>query len=282
MSIPLPDTHNATREPRSWLFVPGNRPERFEKALAAGADAVIIDLEDAVSPPDKAGARDDVVRWLDATGGNCPGVYVRINGGDTPWFTDDLAALANRPDVRGVVLPKAADTSVLAAIRAHARDGLPVIPLLESAAGFAAIHEIAAMPGVERLVFGTIDFQLDTGIEDDGEALSYFRSLMTFASRVAGIGRPVDGVTTAIDDAEAIEAAATRARRFGFGARLCIHPSQIAPTHRGFAPAEAERVWAQRVIEAAEASAGSATALDGKMIDAPVILRARRILSAAR
>ncbi|CAD6543331.1 L-malyl-CoA/beta-methylmalyl-CoA lyase [Paraburkholderia hiiakae] len=283
-SIAMPifpsDTHN---EPRSWLFVPGDRPDRFAKALAAGADAVIVDLEDAVAPPDKTRARDDVATWLDAGGaGGSRNIFVRINGADTAWFADDVGAFAIRPDVCGIMLPKAADTSALAAIRARSRAGLRLVPLLESAAGFAAIQEVASAPGVERLVFGTVDFQVDTSIGGDGEELAYFRSLMTFASRVAGIGAPVDGVTTTIDDTDAIEAAARRARRFGFGGRLCIHPRQIAPTHRGFTPATEERVWAQRVIEAAEASSGSATVLDGKMIDAPVIQRARLVLAAAR
>ncbi|SDD74382.1 citrate lyase subunit beta / citryl-CoA lyase [Paraburkholderia lycopersici] len=280
MSNSPSDTHD---EPRSWLFVPGDRPDRFDKALAAGADAVIVDLEDAVASQDKTRARDAVATWLDtgAAGGR-RAVYVRINGAETAWFADDVGAFAAHPEVRGIMLPKAADTSALGAVQARARAGLHLVPLLESAAAFAAIHEIASAPGVERLAFGTVDFQVDTGIGGDGEELSYFRSLMTFASRVAGIGSAVDGVTTTIDDAEAIEAAARRARRFGFGGRLCIHPRQIAPTHRGFAPAMEERVWAQRVIDAADASSGSATVLDGKMIDAPVIQRARLILAAAR
>jgi citrate lyase subunit beta / citryl-CoA lyase len=274
---------DALNEPRSWLFVPGDRPDRFAKALAAGADAVIVDLEDAVAPTGKTRARDAVTTWLDAGGSAGHGcVYVRINSADTAWFADDVRAFAAHPEVRGIMLPKAADTSALAAVQSRSRAGLRLVPLLESAAGFAAIREIASPPGVERLAFGTVDFQVDTGIGGDGEELSWFRSLMTFASCVAGIGSPVDGVTTTIDDAEAIESAARRARRFGFGGRLCIHPRQIAPTHRGFAPALEERLWAQRVVEAAEASSGSATVLDGKMIDAPVIQRARLTLAAAR
>lgn len=283
-SITMPNSpSDAHNEPRSWLFVPGNRPDRFAKALAAGADAVIVDLEDAVAPLDKTDARDAVATWLNAGGpSDRRDIYVRINGTDTAWFADDVRAFATHPHVRGILLPKAADISALNAVQARSRAGLHLVPLLESAAGFAAIREIASTRGVERLAFGTVDFQVDTGIGGDGEELSYFRSLMTFASRVAGVGSPVDGVTTAIDDAEAIEAAARHARRYGFGGRLCIHPRQIAPTHRGFAPAMEERIWAQRVIEAAEASAGSATVLDGKMIDAPVIQRARLVLAAAR
>ena len=159
---------------------------------------------------------------------------------------------------------------------------LAILPLLESAVGFRALDEIAAAPRVNRLLFGTIDFQVDTGITSDGEELSYFRSQMTLASRFAGIGTPVDGVTTSLDDARPIEEAARRARRFGFGGKLCIHPKQIFPTHMAFTPTSEEYKWARRVIDAAEASAGSATVVDGKMIDAPVIERAQVILGAAR
>lgn len=180
------------------------------------------------------------------------------------------------------VLPKAADTSALAAVQARVRDGLRLVALLESAAGLAAIRETASPPVIGRLVFGTIDFPVHMGVGGDGEELSYFRALMTFASRVAGIGAPVDGITAAIDDAEAIEAAARRACRFGFDARLYIHPRQIAPMHRSFAPAAEERIRAQRVIDAAEARSGPTIVLDGKMINAHVIQRTRLLPAAAR
>ncbi|NKJ48541.1 CoA ester lyase [Burkholderia sp. SG-MS1] len=264
-------------EPRSYLFVPGNRPERFSKALLAGADAVIIDLEDAVPPDEKERARDAVLDALN----ELAGVYVRINGAETKWFADDIAACAMHQAVKGIVLPKAAGVDTLRAIASRSHEGLTILPLLESAEGFNALDTISAAPRVGRLMFGTIDFQLDMGMMGDGEELAYFRSQMTLASRLAGLGTPVDGVTTALDDAAQIEHAARRARRFGFGGKLCIHPKQIAPIHLAFTPTDDERAWASRVLQAAEASAGSATVVDGKMIDAPVIQRAQAILAAA-
>jgi citrate lyase subunit beta/citryl-CoA lyase len=261
---------------RAFLFVPGNRPERFGKALAAGADAVIVDLEDAVAPGDKNAARAAVAAWLSA---DHP-VVLRINGADTAWFTDDLALCAH-PGVSGVMLPKAVRVEELAAVSAAmAGRAAPAVllPLIETAAGFDAMRAIAAAPGVQRLVFGSIDFQLDLGIRGDGEELLYFRSQLVLASRLANLAAPVDGVSTAFDDLAALERDTERAMRLGFGAKLCIHPRQVATVQRVFSPSEADIAWARRVLEAAANSNGAAVALDGKMVDRPVIERARGIL----
>ena len=256
---------------RSLLFVPGSRPDRFEKALAAGANAVIIDLEDAVAPADKERAREDVSAWL------APhrAVMVRINGADNAWFGDDLA-LCRRPGVAAVMLPKAERAEDIAALRGAG--AATVLPLIESAAGMAALTAIAAAPGVQRLVFGSIDFQVDLGMRDALEdELLFFRSQLVLASRLAGLQAPVDGVSTAIDDADQLRDDVLRARRLGFGGKLCIHPRQVASVNRHFAPSAAERAWAQRVLDAAAASGGAAIAVDGKMVDKPVILRAQAI-----
>ena len=256
---------------RSLLFVPGSRPDRFEKALAAGANAVIIDLEDAVAPADKERAREDVSAWL------APhrAVMVRINGADTAWFGDDLA-LCRRPGVAAVMLPKAERAEDIAALRGAG--AATVLPLIESAAGMAALTAIAAAPGVQRLVFGSIDFQVDLGMRDALEdELLFFRSQLVLTSRLAGLQAPVDGVSTAIDDADQLRDDVLRARRLGFGGKLCIHPRQVASVNRHFAPSAAERAWAQRVLDAAAASGGAAIAVDGKMVDKPVILRAQAI-----
>lgn len=133
-------------------------------------------------------------------------------------------------------------------------------------------------PGVERLVFGSIDFQLDLGIGGDDDALLYFRSRIVLASRLANLPAPVDGVSTAIGDLQALQGDTARARRLGFGAKLCIHPNQVNAVNRGFSPSEGEMAWAQRVLDAAQAAGGAAVAVDGKMIDRPVILRAQAVL----
>ena len=260
------------RAARSLLFVPGTRPDRFDKALAAGADVVILDLEDAVPPADKARAREAIAAWLTPR----HAVMLRLNGADSAWFRDDLA-LCRRPGVAAVMLAKAERATDLAAVRAAG--AAAVLPLIESAAGFAALPQLAAAPGVQRLVFGSLDFQIDLGMRDAHEdELLVFRSQLVLASRLAGLQAPVDGVTTAIDDPTRLREDVLRARRLGFGGKLCIHPRQVADVNACFAPGEAERAWARRVLDAAAASGGAAIAVDGQMVDKPVILRAQAIL----
>ncbi|MGF6415595.1 HpcH/HpaI aldolase/citrate lyase family protein [Paraburkholderia sp. MM5482-R1] len=262
--------------PRSYLFVPGNRPERFDKAYAAGADAVILDLEDAVQPDQKVPARAAVVAAVSANASRA--AWVRINGSDTPWFPDDVAALVGQTGVAGIVLPKAQTREQIGAVLANAHPALSVLPIVETARGFANLAELCSAPRVLRIVFGTLDFQIDLGIDGDGEELHLFRSQIVLASRLAGIGAPVDGVSTTITDADAVQADARRGRRFGFGGKLCIHPKQIEPVHRAYAWSDADVEWAQRVLAAVEASHGAAVAVDGRMVDMPVILRARRVV----
>lgn len=259
--------------PRSYLFVPASRPERIAKALAAGAGAVIVDLEDAVAPDAKTEARHSLASWLAQAQGR---VLVRVNAADTQWFADDLAICAQAP-VAGVVLPKAERPADLAGIRAVA-PGKRVFPLIETAAGYDAVRELASSPGVERLVFGSIDFQVDLGIDGELDELLMFRSGLVLASRLAGIASPVDGVSTAIDDADTLRADVERSRKLGFGAKLCIHPRQVAVVNAAYQPSAADVDWARRVLDAAEKSGGAAVAVDGKMVDKPVILKARAIL----
>jgi citrate lyase subunit beta/citryl-CoA lyase len=259
---------------RSFLFVPGDRPERFEKAWAAGADMVIIDLEDAVSAARKALAREAAAQWLSPA----RPVALRINAHDTEWFEDDLM-LCSDPGVAAVMLPKAEQAEPVQRLH-EAAPAAAIWPLVESAAGIAALASLAGLPGVQRLAFGSIDFQLDTGIED--EELLVFRSQIVLASRVAGLMAPIDGVTTRFDDLAAVRDDARRARRLGFAGKLCIHPRQVAVVHEVFAPSADELAWAGRVMQAARQADGAAVALDGNMIDKPVIARARAVLAAAK
>jgi citrate lyase subunit beta / citryl-CoA lyase len=261
---------------RSYLFVPGNRPERFEKARASGADAVIFDLEDAVQPQEKQAARETVRGHMDAA----RPAFVRINAADTEWFANDAAAIANHPGVTGIVLPKAETREQIETVLAHAHSSLTILPIVETARGFANLTLLCAAPRVQRIVFGTLDFQIDLNIEGDGEELDTFRSQIVLASRLAGLTTPVDGVSTVLDDPVVIESEARRGRRFGFGAKLCIHPLQIDAVHRAYAWTDAELAWAERVLQAVEASSGAAVAVDGKMVDMPVILKARRMVGA--
>jgi citrate lyase subunit beta/citryl-CoA lyase len=264
---------------RSYLFVPGNRPQRFDKACNAGADAVIVDLEDAVPPAEKPAAREALSAWLSQRQPHAQPVLVRINSFDTEWFEDDLALCA-RPGVAGIVLPKAEHEAALDKLAAAG--AAAILPLVESALGLWNAAALARMPRVQRLVFGSIDFSLDLGIEESHETLLYARSQLVLASRVAGIASPVDGVTTTFENPDPVRADTLRSRALGFGGKLCIHPKQVAAVNEAFAPTAQELAWAARVVEAAAAAQGGAVALDGKMVDRPVILIAQNMLDEAR
>jgi citrate lyase subunit beta / citryl-CoA lyase len=257
---------------RSYLFVPGNRPDRFDKACATRAGAVIVDLEDAVAPADKAGARDALVAWLSAS----RPVVVRVNAAGSEWFDDDLRACANA-GVAAVVLPKAEGGEQIE--RVTATCARPVLPLVETARGMWSVLDIARARGVQRLLFGSLDYQVDLGTTDDDLLLA--RSQLVLASRVAGIAAPIDGITQAIDDPELLRRDCERARRLGFGGKLCIHPRQVEIVNHCFAPSDDDVAWATRVVDAFAASAGNATLLDGKMIDGPVLTQAQAILDEA-
>jgi len=265
------------------LFVPGHQPARFDKACQSGADVIVLDLEDAVPPVRKDEARMQVAQWLAgrASSGNTGVlVAVRINAADTPWHAADLALFAVA-HIDALMLPKAEDAAVLRAI-AVVHPAVALLPLIETARGIARMDEIASAPGVQRLIFGTVDFQADLDIEGDGQELLYFRSRMVLASRLAGLQPPVDGVSTTIDDPARIEADALHVRRLGFGGKLCIHPKQVAVVNQGFSPTPAQIEWARRVIDADAASGGAPVAVDGKMVDRPVVLKAQSVLRARR
>lgn len=260
---------------RSLLFVPGDRPDRFEKAWNAGADAVILDLEDAVSSDKKAEAREAIAAWLSPE----HPVYVRVNDPATEWYEDDLEA-AVVPGLAGIMVPKAEDPEQLAQLASQVGE-IRLIPTIETALGVWNARAVAEAPGVERLSFGNIDLQLDAGIAGEGEELLYARSRTVLASRVAGILPPLDGVTVSLDDSEQLEADVDRAQRLGFGGKICIHPKQVEAVNRGFSPSQEEVAWAERVIQAAETTTSGAVCIDGEMIDRPVIERARAVLERA-
>jgi citrate lyase subunit beta / citryl-CoA lyase len=259
---------------RSYLFVPGTRPERFAKAIASGAHAVIVDLEDAVPPADKAGARAAVATALSPA----QPVLVRINAAGTPWFDEDVR-LCRQAGVAGIVLPKAEDAAVIASIRGVVGDAGAILPLVETAQGLWNSFALARAPGVTRLLFGSIDYQVDLGLRDD--ELLHARSQLVLVSRVAGLPAPVDGVTTAIDDLDAIRRDIDRARALGFGGKLCIHPKQVEIVNTAFRPTPDEVAWATRVVDADAAAGGAAVAVDGRMVDRPVLRKAQEILAAA-
>jgi citrate lyase subunit beta / citryl-CoA lyase len=260
--------------PRSYLFVPGNRPDRFAKAAASGVDVVVIDLEDAVPPAEKKVARAALAEWLATNHGP---VAVRVNDVNSEWFREDIA-LCRAPSVSTIMLPKAERIDDIFLCE-FAGKPTEILPMIETAQGFRNVVAIAQHRLTTRLVFGNIDFQLDLGIEGDDEPLLYFRSQIVLASRLGNLLPPVDGVSLTLDDAEQIERDTLRAKRLGFGAKLCIHPKQVAAVNTAFLPTEKEIVWASKVVESAQASHGAAVAVDGRMVDRPVILRAQAILA---
>lgn len=265
---------------RSALFVPATRPERFAKALASGADAVIIDLEDAVEPEAKDAARDNLVQF--AADHPQASFLVRINGAGTPWFEHDLGACGNLPQVAAIMLAKSESPEQVAHVGAS---GKSVLPLIESARGIRALQSIAATPAVGRLSFGTLDMMLDVGVTPGtraaGVLLDTLRCDFILQSSLHGLQPPLDGVHPDIRDTEGLADAAGFARDLGFGGLMCIHPAQIEVVHRTFAPSASDLAWARRVVEQAEARRSSAFQLDGQMVDRPVIERARRIVARA-
>lgn len=266
---------------QTLLFVPANRPERYEKALNAGADAVIVDLEDAVPAAEKDGARATLAGWLDAR--PPASVLVRINGTGSPWFTQDTL-LCRSPAIAAIVVPKAEDPQALAEL-ANLTDK-PLLPFIESALAFARLDEIAAATGVRRLLFGKLDLALDLGMDypppegepHDESAFLFARSQLVMASRAHGLAAPLDAIYTAIHDPEGLMHYARQAMKLGFGGVLLIHPRQVTPAHRAMVPTQAQVAWARRILEAEQRVNGAVVAVRGNMVDAPVMARARRIL----
>jgi citrate lyase subunit beta/citryl-CoA lyase len=273
----------AIADARSFLFVPANRPERFAKALTSGADAVIIDLEDSVPLQGKALALAAVLQaWPELCGASCA-VLVRINSPESEWGAQDVAALQGLAKLAGVMVPKCESAATLAQL-SQALPGVPSLPIIESAAGYLALREIARAPQVARLVVGHIDFLADTGLQvsEDQRELDPLRFEVAMCTRLAQLAPAVDGVTVSVDDEALIRRDSERALRFGFGAKLCIHPRQVPVVHATLAPTPAQIDWAQRVLAATAASQGAAVQLEGKMVDLPVVLQAQRLLARVR
>lgn len=275
---------------RSWLFAPGNRPAVMQKALAGSADAVILDLEDAVPIAEKEAARQLVVEALRNLPKPRARVYVRVNALETPFALADLAAVAGQP-IAGIVLPKADGPSgiataswALSQLDQGGEAGKRIVPLIETPSGLAHARAIAAADArVECLAFGAGDFTLEMGLQwsrDEIELLPA-RLEIVLASQLAGIAPPLDAVWVEIADSEGMAASAGRARAHGFQGKMCIHPRQIDQVRDAFLPTEAEFDSASRILAGftvAGGSAGAAVMIDGKMVDYPIVEAARRIV----
>jgi len=278
---------------RSFLFAPGNHPRRVEKALTLEADAVILDLEDAVAIAEKPATRETVVA---AYGEPRTGLlYVRVNAADTEFCHGDFNAIVH-PGLDGIVLPKVESAATIQTIdwllanlereRGLPAGGIDLIPIVETAKGLRDIDAIlGAGTRVKHCAFGAGDFTLDVNMRwtRDENELAYARARVVTASRAAGIEAPLDTVWVDLQDEEGLEASTRLALGMGFQGKMCIHPNQIPVVNRVFTPTNAEIDFAERVVAAfarAEKEGSAAIQLDGKFIDYPIVYRAQRTLDA--
>jgi len=265
---------------RSFLFAPGHDERKLRKALASGADVVVVDLEDAVSVEQKDAAR-EVVRSVLAEDASLGLVAIRVNGAHTAFFAADVELADElRPDV--LVLPKATPGAGVAL----GEEGPPVVAIVETADGLRHAYEVASLPRVEALVVGTVDLGVELRLEQrvDGLEILFARSKVVLDSAAARIRAPIDRVWTDVRDGDGLEADTEFARSLGFRGKACIHPDQVEIVNRVFTPSDEELSQARRVVEAYEQAVGEGqgvTALDGEMIDLPVVERARQVLALA-
>lgn len=253
--------------------MPATRPELVAKALASGADLVVVDLEDAVAADDKTAAR-RIVAGLPAL----PDVVVRCNSPSSPDGQADLQMLRSRSWAGGLVLPKVESADEVAEVVGAVGGSVAVLALIESAVGLCRAGEIAAAEGVVRLAFGAVDYQRDLDLPDDEQGLDHPRSVLAVQSRVAGLPAPVDGPVLALDDDEVLRASARRARVLGMRGKFCIHPRQVRAVNEAFSVTVAELAWARTIVRAAEAQGAGVLRVEGQMVDRPVVERARRML----
>jgi citrate lyase beta subunit len=269
---------------RSWLFCPASKPERFEKAAASGADAVIVDLEDAVGPAEKAEARRHAIAWLAAPTAATAFRCLRPNALRTPDGLRDLLALIDAgvaPD--HLVVPKtesASELAVLDGLLAGRSGATRFLPLVETARGLAAVETIAAHPRVAGVVLGGADLVADLGAELAWEPLLLARSRLVQAAAMAGVAA-IDVPYLAFADVAGTRDETDRVRRLGFTGKLAIHPGQVAPIHDAFTPQAADVERARRVLAAVDAAAGGVAVVDGTMVDAPLVRAAERTLALA-
>jgi citrate lyase subunit beta/citryl-CoA lyase len=279
---------------RSLLFAPGNHARRVEKALALNADAVILDLEDAVANVEKVASRALVVQALQKPR-RCRG-YVRVNSLSTPWCHGDFMAVVTA-GVDGIVLPKvetAADLQIgewllqtLETERGLPPGGIDLIPIIETGLGFSNLKAIAAAAKrARRLSFGAGDFTLDVGITwsaAETELLPY-RCSFVVESRAAGLEPPLDTVWVALKDDEGFRRSVQHVKDIGFQGKLCIHPDQVPVVNERFRPSEKELARARRIVEAfaeAEREGLAAIQVDGQFVDYPIVYLAQRVIARA-
>ncbi|WP_069884649.1 HpcH/HpaI aldolase/citrate lyase family protein [Streptomyces luteocolor] len=270
--------------PLTWLYAPGDRPEVVAKALHAGADVVIVDLEDAVAPDRKEYARAATAELLSEP--QPLPVHVRVNALDGPLAEADLRAVAPLPGVAGLRLPKVvsraevvrvADRTALAAAEAPALHAL-----VESALGLEHAFAIAsAHPALHGISLGESDLRADLGVRDDA-GLDWARSRVVVAARAAGLAPPAQSVHPDIRDLDGLTASCARGRALGFLGRAAIHPRQLPVIERAYLPTPEEIDRAEEITKAAATDEGALALPDGRFVDKAVVEGARRVLALAR
>lgn len=276
---------------RTFLFVPGNHPRKLEKVFDSDADAVIIDLEDAVAIAEKPATRAVAVDALKQD--HKPRGYIRVNAIDTEFCFQDLEEIVG-PWLDGIVLPKVESASdymtvdwVLGNLEKKAGvdvGSIDLMPIVETAKGLAAAREIAACGGrIKRLSFGAGDYTRDLNLqwtfaEDE---IAAARSELVLASRLAEIEPPIDTVFIHIKEHDHFARSAQKGREFGFQGKLCIHPNQVDATHAAYTPTQEEAAWAQKIIDSfveAEKAGSASIQVDGYFVDYPIVEKAERIV----
>jgi len=262
---------------RTWLLVPGDRPDQFSTAEGAEADALVLDLSDTVAPENNELARRAVAEHL-STGGSA---WVRVNGPDSGLCRGDVRAVVRSSGLRGVVLPRTESAEQVQDVKAQLRAGVMVVALVETSAGIENARAIAAAHGTLRLAFGSADLGRELGIMGGAAALLHARSRLVMASFAAGLPGPIDGPTVDPDDMVGLGEDLRHSAGLGFTGKLCIHPQQLRMTNSAFAPAHSMLAWARRVLAASRASPASAVRVDGEIVDWWHIEAARYLVARA-
>jgi len=262
-----------TDSPYLPLFVPATRPDRFERAATSGASAVIIDLEDAVAVGEKGRARAQAAGGITELLAAKADVFVRINAFGTTWYDEDVAMAAASP-VSGVMLPKCESPEVIQSLKQRLPGKALIIALIETPLGMARARSIATV--ADRIAFGSIDYAMAINAFHTPRALAAARSELVLAAALAGRPAPIDGVTVDISDRRRILMDSRHSVCMGMGGKLLIHPQQIEPAREAYRPTDEDIARAKKVVQATDVGA---TVIDGRMVDAPVIAWARRILA---
>ena len=263
---------------KTWLFVPATRIDRVAKAFASGADAVIVDLEDAVADVDKIQARTSIKNYYDSK--DYQPIWVRINQAGSTDFEEDLKMCQQMPNLAGLILPKAEQSADIEQL--HHATGLPIIALIETARGLYQIDSIAKASGLLAFSYGFLDLCNDLRVQVNTSAAdivaNQIRYQLVLTSKVHELAAPIDTVYPDFNDEVGLNARVQLWSQMGMLGMLCIHPKQVAVVQRALKPTESELSFAQRVVEEYERSGQAVFEIDGQMVDAPVIARCRQLL----